>query len=237
LDEGPFSKGDIFILDGNVSEFYKYKKTAGTVDKDDNVTITIRTLMDGGNRTVTLYRLCDPDGLGTSTFADCTIGGKPTCNCTGIPDLEFRKIALYDAMDDFDPGKYERDDDVTLKPKDLFWANDAGTGQNLVMWFDEAVNVIFYATDENDRWITIEPKMVNPGANMTNDTYKIKSPNIKMWTIRECDFQNDVNATSLNLTCDLNYDTNDDDLLFIFESGNEYVVLDLTDRGYNEAEY
>jgi hypothetical protein len=246
LDEGAFWRGDMFVLDGDVNEFNKYKKTSGLTDRDDNVTITLKNMMDLGYRTVTLNRLCDPEGIGASTFADCTVGDKPTCNCTGIDDLSFRMLALTDAMDDNDSDKYENDDEVILEAEDLFWAQDSATNQNLVMWFEENSNVIFYATDENDRWLTIEPNMVNPGASSTNDTYKMdyfSLENRKMWVVRECDLANDVNATSRNVTCDLNNDddatlgSNDDDLLIVFESGsgNEYMVVDLTDRGYDEG--
>ncbi|MBN2014313.1 MAG: hypothetical protein JW778_03955 [Candidatus Altiarchaeota archaeon] len=250
LDEGPFYRAEVFILDGELTRYRRYTKTKGPSDKDDNVTVLLTTPIDRdmSSRTITLNRLCDPDGVGGSSFDDCTVGGKPTCDCSGIPDLKLRLLALTDAMDDTTPSEYENDYQVTLDLDDLFWAQDSATDQDLVIWFDASSSLIFYSTDKNDTWITVEPKMVSPGASSTNDTYKIDYfdlENRTMWVMRECDLANDVNATSLNLTCDLNNDTkdspattgNDDDLLVIFESGsgNEYMVLDLTDRGYNEG--
>ena len=234
LDEGPFSKGDTFILDGNVWEYSKYKKDkGGTGDKDDTVDITRKPLISGGKVKRTLYRYCDPEN--TQTGCDFDPSGEPQCNCSGLPDIEIRKIALVDAMDDTDPSKYERDENITLDPKDMFWGYDG----DRVLWFDESSNTIVYSQDENDTYLTIEPEMVGTIDKFEKDNY------LKMRVMRECDFPGDVNANESNETCDWNGDKdpnnattmNDDDLLVIFTSQDEEkesAVIDLTDRGYDE---
>jgi len=245
LDEGPFSKGDTFILDGNVWEYSKYKKNSGAEDKDDTVDITRKPLISGSKVKRTLYRFCDPEGTGISSLTDCNLTAQladpdkdPTCNCTGLPEIEIRKIALVDAMDDTDPSKYERDENITLDPKDMFWGLDSeGSFKDKVLWFDESSNTIVY---DEDKMLTVNPDMVGTIDKFETDNY------LTMKVMRECDFLNDVNANNtMNESCDWNgdadagsYTMNDDDLLVIFHSrdeDDEYAVIDLTDRGYDEG--
>ncbi|HDH40900.1 MAG TPA: S-layer protein, partial [Candidatus Altiarchaeales archaeon] len=195
LDEGPFSKGDTFILDGNVWEYSKYKKNSGAEDKDDTVDITRKPLISGSKVKRTLYRFCDPEGTGISSLTDCNLTAQladpdkdPTCNCTGLPEIEIRKIALVDAMDDTDPSKYERDENITLDPKDMFWGLDSeGSFKDKVLWFDESSNTIVY---DEDKMLTVNPDMVGTIDKFETDNY------LTMKVMRECDFLNDVNANN-----------------------------------------
>jgi len=240
LDEGPFSKEDTFILNGGVWEYSKYKKDAGTDNKDDTIAVTRKPLITGSKKKVTLNRVCDPDGTGDSSWAQCNIGAAPTCNCTNLTDIKVRKIALVDAMDDDDPSKYERDDDVTLEAEDLFWNTDTEGLYSGVLWFDESSNTIVYSNNVADTYLTIEEAMVGTISKFESDSF------LQMKVMRECDFANDVDANvTMNTSCDYNNDAdagftgmNDDDLLVIFQSrdeDDEYAVIDLTDRGYDEG--
>ncbi|RLI90659.1 MAG: hypothetical protein DRO89_05480, partial [Candidatus Altiarchaeales archaeon] len=234
LDEGPFSKGDTFILDGNVWEYSKYKKDTSGDDKYHTVDITRKPLISGSKVKRTLYRYCDPDNTLQTELP--RIPGNTWDNCSDISDLKIRKIALVDAMDDIDSSKYERDENITLEPKDLFWGYDGSR----VLWFDESSNTIMYSQNENDTYLTIEEGMVGTIDKFEADNY------LTMKVMRECDFPRDVNANESNETCDWNGDAdpnnattmNDDDLLVIFHSRDdnkdEYAVIDFTDRGYDE---
>jgi hypothetical protein len=155
-----------------------------------------------------------------------------------MDNVEMRKIALVDAMDDSSPEDMEEDDTVELDPADLYWNTYDGD----VLYYDANSNVIVFAQSASDVYLTIEPTMVGTLTDFDDDT------TFEMSLIRECDFPADVNATTANVTaCDYNDDNsasplfegaNDDDLLVLFTSDDEAPeigVVDLTDRGYNEA--
>lgn len=243
LGEGPLEKNDLFVLDSGVWEYSKYEAEEGQTDKDDTVDVTRKPLISGSKVKRTLNRLCDPDGTGSNSFGNCTVGVTPTCNCTGLSDIEMRKIALVDAMDDDAPADYERDDDVTLSPDSLFWGTDSEGTYSGVLWFDDSGNTIIYSNNKDDAWLTIEPNMVGTLTEFDADN------TLEMDVVRECNFAGDVNANqTYNWTCDYNFDggngtgntLNDDDLLVILKAsdsgeGDEYTVVDLTDRGYDEG--
>ena len=244
LDEGPFQKGDTFVLDGTVWEYAKYKKDAGATDAQDTVDVTRKPLISGSKERITLTRVCDPDNdltVNATGWTNCTVGDT-TCNCDTLSDVEIRKIALVDAMDDDDPSKYERDDNVTLTPEDLYWNDDSQGLYGGVLWFDESSNTIVYSNNTADTWLTIDPNMVGTIRDFEMDNV------LEMSVVRECNFTGDVDADEeYDWTCDWNFDGNnatgfkggnDDDLLVIFKShdeADEYTVIDLTDRGYDEG--
>jgi hypothetical protein len=154
-----------------------------------------------------------------------------------------RKIALLDAMDDTDGGEFSKDENVTLSPEDLYWAGDDATGWAGAVWFDESSNAIIYSQDNaTDFQLTIEPAMVGVVDEFDTDN------TLWMYTGRECNFTGDVNANlTYDAVCDYNGDSaadpsatgNDDDLLVVFygsdDLADEFVVVDLTDRGYDEG--
>ncbi len=238
LDEGPFTKGDSFILKGDPWEFEKYAKDAGTTDAQDKVDVTRKPLITGSKTKITVNRFCDPDDAwfgGVVPGAVGTIQG----NCSSLPDITIRTIALLDAMDDVDVNtEYNNDDEVDLDPEDVFWAMDNAVG--LVLYFDESTNSIIYAENANDTLLTISPGMVGTLNDFDMDN------TLNMHVMRECNFTGDLNSTTRDWTCDWNFDSqngtqafvNDDDLLVVFESRDEeseFVVVDFSDRGYNEV--
>ena len=242
MDEGPFSEGDTFILDGTVQSYDKYEFTDKDTDKEDYVEVTIKPLISGNKRKIKMYRLCDPDGNGANGFGNCTAGNgkdthEPTCNCTGF-SLVMRQIALIDAMDDDDTSKFENDKNVTLDPTDIFWAQDtSGTIGDLYMFWDDSDKTLTFATSANDTYITVEPNMVSPDENHRITAFDVHSNALSIWVQRESGFTSGgegVNADgTYNSSLDLNNDVNSDDLLVIKKAGSEYVVIDMTDRSYN----
>lgn len=240
VSEGPFLKGDMFILDGSVWEFSKYSEKDGATAAKDTVAVTRRPLISGSKVKRTLNRLCDPDNtllVNATGLANCTIGGDPTCNCNTIPDIKIREISLLDAMEDGVNPDYEKDDTLSLDADELFWVQDTEGTFIATLWFDESRNAIVY---DDDFLLTINPDMVGSLEDFDMDT------NLAMTVVRECDFTaGDVNATNNDATCDYNNDgpvaqnRNDDDLLVIFtaddDNRNEITVVDFSDRGYNDV--
>jgi len=243
MDEGPFVKGNAFIMSGGAWEYEKYKVTTRTLDVDDTVDVTLKPLISGSKRKITLGRFCDPDDalLGVPTGNP----GTPVGNCTAVGTVTMRKIALVDAMKDSAPGDMEEDDTVDLDSSDLFWANSGVPGAP-VIFFVKSSNAIVFSQDPSDMLLTIEPDMVGVVRDFDMDN------SFRMELSRECGFALDIDANTVpnNVTnCDWNDDNvpsggttngeaNDDDLLVLFTSNDEapeITVVDLTDRGYNEV--
>jgi hypothetical protein len=247
LDEGPFTKGNTFMMSGGVWEYEKYKVTTRTLDADDTVDVTIKPLISGTKNKIELTRYCDPaDEFMVAADANDGVIGHSQGNCSDLGDngiLTLRKISLLDAMDDTDASEFEEDDTIDVDLSDMFWANGAAEGLPAdVIWFVKSSNAIVFAQDAADVFLTIEPAMVGTLTDFDDDN------TFSMSLIRECDFVNDENASAANVTaCDYNDDNaanpafagaNDDDLLVLFTSSDEAAevgVIDLTDRGYDEG--
>lgn len=215
LDEGPFEVGDVFMWEGQPWEFEKTKFDTTSANRSEwTVDVTLKPLISGSKRKITLNKDCDEteDMCGTITV---------------------RKIALLDAMKEpVSDGQYKNDEDVELDDADLYM----GTYGDFTLIYDDSTDTLVFS-EEDDSLLTINPDMVGKVYNFDTD---VKLTMELMW---ECDFQDDVNASSANSECDLNSDSttgtniNDDDLLVVFRSGDEDeedVVVDMTDRGYSE---
>jgi hypothetical protein len=151
-----------------------------------------------------------------------------------MDNIRLRLIALEDAMNDIDPTQYMNDRIVEVDAADLFW----GQSGRSIVWFDASTNSVFFATDEYDRTLTMEPSIIGHAK-------VFKSPNVEMFVVRETDFYSDVDSTIFNASMDLNNEVlgptgspDDDDLLVVVASGGrkrEYAVIDFSDRNYNAA--
>jgi len=251
MDEGPFTEGDVFILDGTVQSYDKYEFKDKDDDTDDYVVVTIDPLISGNRRKLTLTRYCDPDDEGTEQTCNVSrIGKSPTCNCTGQPDLTLRTIALIDAMDDDDATDMNNDDEITIDPRDVFWGYDdkgtTSTSDDLVVFWDYSTKTITYATSGTDTYVMVEPSMVSPDELHRITAFDVDTHSLSIWVEREKGFYGTgnttikdgegVNATAdaYNETADLNNDKNSDDLLVHVDNGRgEKIVIDMTDRSYN----
>jgi len=229
LDEGPFRKGDAFVLDGVVYKYDKYQTIEnGAGDTDDQVKVTLDPVIRGNRQKITLDRLCDPENdQGTAAGCDFTAA---FCDCNSTAEeITIRALALTDAMDDKDIDRYENDEDVDVTTEDLFFKNNAING--LTMLYDGSRLVIF-ADSLADGYLTVNPNMIG-----ILDDFDVDEHRVWLWAEEEGDKYLDINSTTDNtLTWDTNADGDDDDtLVLIMDDNNERVVIDLGDRDYDET--
>jgi len=228
LDEGPFKKGDTFVIDGTVYSYDKYKEIENTDgdDADDQVKVTLDPVIRGNRQKITLDRLCDPeDDQGTA--AGCNFI-TTFCDCEDIAEeITVRTIALTDAMDDDDEDDMENDDEIDIGTEDLFYNDDAI--HDLLMLYDGS-RLITFADDFTDLDITVNEDMVGILTGFDVDEHKLS-----LWIEEEGDKYTDINSTATLAGADINADGDDDDTLVILQDDNgEKVVIDLCDRDYDE---
>ncbi len=228
LDEGPFGKGDLFVIDGTVYSYDKYKEIDNTADKDsdDQVKVTLDPVIRGNRQKITLNRYCDPDNENGDDG-----DGNPLPNCEDVPEtLTVRTLALTDAMKDDDPDRMQNDNEIDITTEDLFYKENAING--LTMLYDGS-KMITFADNLTDLDITVNPRMVG-----TLNDFDVDEHKLSMWVVEEGDKYTDINSTEDNTdTMDLNADGDDDDtLIYVQDNNDERVVIDLSDRDYNENE-
>ena len=225
LDEGPFAKGNMFVIDGTVYTYDKYKvidNIAGD-DADDQVKVTLDPAIRGNRQKITLNRFCDPEN------EDGDDGdGNPLPNCDDVDEeITVRTLALTDAMDDDDAEDMENDDEVEIGTEDLFVKNNAING--LTMLYDGSKSITF-ADDADDLVLTVNANMVG-----VLDAFDVDEHKLELWVVEEGDKYNDLNSTDYDEDFDQNGDGDDDDTLIYMEDDNdEGVVIDLCDRDYDE---
>jgi len=223
LDEGPFSKNDLFMANGVIYKYDKYEAEEGGTGAEDEITVILQPAITGSvkNITITLQRYCDPDDNGN---IETTYTGQ---NCWDIGDIKMRTLALTNALDD--DGGYYNDDEVEIDPYDLFILDGTSPDNyfGITMYFDDSGNTIFLT---DDLYLTVEPDMVG-----TFDDFDTNGYDLSTYVIQECDLLNDPNSETYNTTCDVNEDGDDDDIIiaFVNEDG-ETVYVDMSDRDYNE---
>lgn len=230
LDEGPFKKNDLFMVDGTIYKYDKYTEKEGDTDAEDEVEVTLDPVIRGSRKKITLQRYCDPDDDGNiaTTFTGL--------NCEDIGgDIPVRTLALTDALDDDGSGDYENDDEIELDPYDLFVADSGIAGLDVL--FDDGGNVIAFATHidpdptsaDNDLLLTVNPNMVGEFDDFDADDY-----GLELEVVTEAGLTADPDSDVYNAADDLNGDGDDDDILVIFETADGDVVIDMSDRDYNE---
>ncbi len=228
LDEGPFGKGNMFVIDGTVYTYDKYKAIDNTDgdDSDDQVKVTLDPVIRGNRQKITLDRLCDPeDEEGTAAGCDFTT---TFCDCEDIPEeITVRTLALTDAMDDDDDEDMENDDEIEIGTEDLFYKENAING--LLMLYDGS-KLITFADNLTDLAITVNANMVG-----TLDDFDVDEHKLDLWVVEEGDKYTDINSTGTLAGADVNADGDDDDtLIYIQDDNGERVVIDLCDRDYDE---
>ncbi len=245
LDEGPFKKNQLFMLDGVVYQYADYTKNdngAGTTD--NTVDVTLDPQIRGNRQKIKdLQRYCDdkddgdPNGL-TYTGA----------NCADLSDIKLRELALYQALKVDAIGQatvtssdYDKDNQIELDPQSIFVKKRAislGGGKYLDLVFDASDNSILFTTnmdyngatkDFTDSLIYINQDMVG-----TFDDFQVDGYNLDFKVVNEADLTVDPNAVAYNVSKDTNLDGDDDDTLFVFGVSDGNVVIDMSDRAYNK---
>lgn len=207
LDEGPFKKNDLFIIDGII---YKYLKSedeendAG--DDDDQIVVTLDPQTGGSREKITLDRWA---------------GG----------DIDFRKLALVDALDDKDPAKLENDKNITLDAEDIFFKANAFEG--IDVYYDDSDKTIIFS---DDNLLTISPAMVGVFTDFDEDGNSLQISVVKE-AGADASLQMKDEKNVKNSALDLNGDGDDEDILVALENGDdETVYIDFTDRNYDETD-
>ena len=231
LDEGPFSKNDLFFANGKIWMYEKYeKKDHDTGETDDEVKVTLDPVIRGSKLKPTLVRFCDPeDNQGTvagcdpaTTFCDCEdiALAYPGRSETEAGKVIVRTLALTDAIDDGETGTnlphdFGNDDEIKLDAYDLFYlaADDPANPFGITMFFDDGGNTIVFTDDLE---LSVNADMVGHFDDFETDDYDLEF------------YVKNENGD------DLNGDGDIDDTLVIFEVEDGEVVVDMTDRDYNE---
>jgi hypothetical protein len=207
LDEGPFKKNDLFVIDGII---YKYLKSedeendAG--DDDDQIVVTLDPQTGGSREKITLDRWA---------------GG----------DIDFRKLALVDALDDKDPAKLENDKNITLDADDIFFKANAFNG--IDVYYDDSDKTIIFS---DDTLLTVVPAMVGVFTDFDEDGNSLQLSVVKE-AGADASLQMKDEKNVKNSALDLNGDGDDEDILVALENGDgETVYIDFTDRNYDETD-
>ncbi|MFZ2456046.1 MAG: hypothetical protein WAX07_06185 [Candidatus Altiarchaeia archaeon] len=101
LDEGPFKKNDLFLLNGII---YKFQGIVNLANGQKNIVLEPQ-----------------PNGARKRTITSKWTGG----------DVTFRELALTDAYDDDDPGEYKNDKEITWDEKDVRFISGTNSGNTL----------------------------------------------------------------------------------------------------------
>jgi len=233
LDEGPFSMGTAFIVDGIVYYYSSYSQSVSSPGgAEDRVNLTLQNVMGGINLSIAnLQRYCDPeDG---ASISDPTYTHE---NCSDIGNIYLRELALTDALKDnyslpVTASDYKNDKQISIDSNRLFIKKDALTigSRTLDIVFDDGPNTIFFAEDFSmDRTLGINYRMVGVFTGFETDGY-----NLSMSLYTEGGNSGDYDSRTYNPSADLNSDGDDDDTFVIFKVSDGLVILDLSDRNYD----
>lgn len=211
LDEGPFRKNDQFVENGVIYQYLKYedkKNQAGQAD--DQVEVTFDPQIGGSREKITLDRW------------------------TGA-DVTFRKLALVDALDDKDSGKYESDANITIDAEDLFFidATDNNNPFGIDIYYDDSDKTIIFS---DDNYLTINPATVGIFKDFDEDGNTLRLSIVKEAGV-DASLQMQDEKNVKNSPLDLNGDGDDEDILVsLVNYDNENIYIDFTDRNYDETD-
>jgi len=233
LDEGPFSMGADFILDGTLYYYSTYSQSVTSPGAaEDKANITLRPRMGGSDLFISnLQRYCDPeDG---ASLSDPTYTHE---NCSDVGDVYIRELALTDALKDdytlpITGSDYKNDKQLTLDPNRLFIKKNAVTigSRTLDIVFDDGPNQIFFAENFSvDRSLGMNPHMVGIFSGFKSGEYALS-----MRIYNEGGLTSDPDSQVYNASMDLNKDGDDDDTLIVFGVDDGRVISDLSDRNYD----
>ena len=242
LDNGPFKKNDIFMLNGVIYKYEAYEKQTHDSGKpDDTVDVTLDPQIRGNKVKIKdMIRYCNS---GTNDEDDAlTYTGE---KCDNLPDegkILIRKLALTNAIKDsvqgtkttYEKKDYENDKEYEIDAADLYIEADAvngadGTGIDLI--FDESGNNIFFAAD----FPNVPLMYVNANMVGTFDDFEVDGYNLKMEVINEADLLTDPNSNTYVAASDLNSDTDDDDTIVQFQIDDGNVNIDMADRDFDKT--
>lgn len=193
LDEGPFKKNDLFIIKGIIYKYLKYEED----EDDDQIEVTLDPQIGGSREKITLDRW---DG----------------------GDIDFRKLALVDALDDKDPAKLENDKNITLDAEDIFFKANAFKG--IDVYFDDSDKTIIFS---DDRYLTVNDTMVGVFTDFDEDGNSLQLSIVTEPGIDESLQMKDAKKT----------EKNDADILVQLKNyDGETVYIDFTDRNYDETD-
>ncbi len=244
LDEGPFSKNELFMINGVIYKYLKYESKANSKGKaDDQVVVTLDPVISGSREKITLSRYCDPENKqGTTELCDPATSDV-LCDCDMVDydgdgnadsEITLRSLALTDALKDDNPEKVENDDDdINVDIDDLFIiaGTDPDNPFGITMLFDDSNAITF--TD--DLYLTVNPAMVG-----TFSDFDVDEHGLSLWVEKEegvdasLNYEDESPAT-YDSGKDKNNDGNDEDILVVLRNDKgEQVYIDLCDRGYDE---
>ena len=243
LDEGPFKKNDKFMLGGTIYTYETYEKqdnNDGTTD--DTFDITLDPQIRGNREKIKdLQRYCNDKDKATGSDATYT-----HLNCSDIPDLKLRELALTqalktDASAPITSSDYDKDKELTLDASKLFIQKGAialGGGKSLDLLFYDGDNSILFTTNADYNAVTqtlTDPFLyINGDMVGTFDDFQVNGYNLGFKVVNEGDLTSDPNFVSYNVSKDINKDGDDDDTLFVFQVADGNVVADMSDRMYNK---
>ena len=236
LDKGPFKKNDLFMANGAIYKYVDYVKDDKQSGKtDDQVKVTLDPTIRGSRQTIdNMQRFCDPEDSTNGTALALTYTKRP---CSDFNDISLVKLALTDAIRDDDTTKLENDKILKVSAYDLFIKDGALNGANsthLDVLFDDGDHSIllmqnFYTGGAiNDKYLYVSSNQVG-----TFSDFKVNGYNLDMKVVNEAGLISDVNSTTYVASQDLNKDRNDDDTLVLFDTADGQVVVDMTDRAYD----
>jgi hypothetical protein len=110
LDEGPYSKGDLVLVDGEVWELYDAEES----DDHSETEITFDNIMFGGKERVVLDQMSEEASV-----------------------ITLVTVPRVDAMEDDDPGEYENAEEIEVDPSDGDVYASGDTFQTLDLLFDD----------------------------------------------------------------------------------------------------
>jgi len=245
LDEGPFKKNDLFMLDGTIYKFDNYEEQdngEGTTDNTYDITLDPQ-IRGNRNKIKDLQRYCDDKDNGDPN-GDTYTG----LNCEDIDDIELRELALTQALKtdvignpSVDSSDYDKDKKLSLSAEKLFIKKNAvnlGGGKYLDLVFNDGDNTILFTTNANynpatgtfaDPYIYINADMIG-----AFDDFQIDGYDMDFNVVNERDLTADPNFVAYNAANDINGDGDDDDTLFVFSVADGKVVIDISDRMYNK---
>jgi len=238
LSEGPFSKNDLFILDGVVYKYDSWESNEGdATDAGDTMDVTIDPQIRGNKVKVDeMQRYCDPEDDG-ATGNDLTFTDSDCTDLANDGKILLRYLALTDALTDdaaapITKADYENDDEVEVEGSDLFI--DVGTlkdstGADLVLFFDDSDNSILFATAATDFNVGVNGAMIG-----TFDDFEVDGYSLDMDVTTEAGLFADPNSDAYVAASDINADGDDDDVLVTFQTDDGPVIIDMSDRDYTD---
>lgn len=215
MDEGPFKKGDLFLMNKMVYKFASYsvdKKTSG-IDADDQIDLKLDPQIRGTMLEINdMQRYCNPksDSYNSLTYTGAACGDD---------DIKVRLLALTDAMDDDRPTEYDNDDDLELDPTKLYIKADAvtvGSKKFDVIYYDSDKTIFFAEDFTGDGTDTLK---VNGDLIGTFDDFDTDGYDLKM---------------SVTTTAGTGEDLLDFESIVVFETADGDVTIDMYDREHDD---